>query len=256
MGFFFFFFFFFFFKKKKKKKKKNITARTECRTDGERGGVMQRTQLATTVLVGMMSAVLLAGCNRKEPEQAAAPAAPEATAPAPAASAAYPTRVFFGDTHLHTALSLDAGAAGATLLPADAYRFAKGEEVTGASGQKAKLSRPARFPGRDRSLRPDGIRHRPQRRQAGAPRQSDGQALVRHDAGRGRTRSDDRTRHDLRAGQVPEGDHVQPRHDGIHRHLAGHHPGRRGRQRTRQVHRLHRLRMDLAGQRATTCTAT
>jgi Protein of unknown function (DUF3604) len=104
---------------------------------------MQRTQLATTALVGMMSAVLLAGCNRKQPEQAAAPAAPKATAPA--ASAAYPTRVFFGDTHLHTALSMDAGAAGAQLLPADAYRFAKGEQVTGASSQKAKLSRPLDF---------------------------------------------------------------------------------------------------------------
>ena len=30
-------------------------------------------------------------------------------------------------------------------MPADAYRFAKGEEVTGASGQKAKLSRPLDF---------------------------------------------------------------------------------------------------------------
>ena len=40
---------------------------------------------------------------------------------------------------------MDAGAAGANLLPSDAYRFAKGEEVTGASGQKAKLSRPLDF---------------------------------------------------------------------------------------------------------------
>jgi hypothetical protein len=92
-----------------------------------------------------MSSVLLAGCARKEPEQAAVPAAAEATAPAAAASADYPTRVYFGDTHLHTALSMDAGASGAKLLPADAYRFAKGEEVTGASGQKAKLVRPLDF---------------------------------------------------------------------------------------------------------------
>ena len=69
----------------------------------------------------------------------------KAAAPAPAATPAYPTRVYFGDTHLHTALSMDAGAAGAKLMPADAYRFAKGEEVTGASGQKAKLSRPLDF---------------------------------------------------------------------------------------------------------------
>ena len=109
---------------------------------------MQRIPPATTALVGLMSAVVsLTGCNRKQPEQAAAPAAGKtaASAPAPAASTDYPTRVFFGDTHLHTALSMDAGAAGANLLPADAYRFAKGEEVTGASGQKAKLSRPLDF---------------------------------------------------------------------------------------------------------------
>ena len=39
---------------------------------------MQRIPPATTALVGLMSAVvLLAGCNRKQPEQAAAPAAAE-----------------------------------------------------------------------------------------------------------------------------------------------------------------------------------
>ena len=107
---------------------------------------MRRAQLETTVLVGMMSVALLAGCSREQPEQAAAPAAPEeAAAPAPVATADYPTRVFFGDTHLHTALSMDAGAAGAKLMPADAYRFAKGQEVTSSTGQKAKLSRPLDF---------------------------------------------------------------------------------------------------------------
>ena len=107
---------------------------------------MRRAQLETTVLVGMMSFALLAGCSREQPEQAAAPAAPEeAAAPAPVATADYPTRVFFGDTHLHTALSMDAGAAGAKLMPADAYRFAKGQEVTSSTGQKAKLSRPLDF---------------------------------------------------------------------------------------------------------------
>ena len=39
---------------------------------------------------------------------------------------------------------MDAGAFGARLSPRDAYRFAKGEEVT-ASGQRAKLSRPLDF---------------------------------------------------------------------------------------------------------------
>lgn len=105
---------------------------------------MQRSRLASAVLFGLMSSAILAGCARKESEQAVS-AATEATAPAPAASADYPTRVFFGDTHLHTGMSMDAGVSGARLLPADAYRFAKGEEVTGASGQKAKLARPLDF---------------------------------------------------------------------------------------------------------------
>jgi hypothetical protein len=107
--------------------------------------VMQSSGLTTAVLVGLASSALLPGCSRTDPGQAAAPATPEAAAPAASASAAYPTRVYFGDTHLHTALSMDAGAAGAKLLPADAYRFAKGEEVTSATGQKAKLSRPLDF---------------------------------------------------------------------------------------------------------------
>lgn len=57
----------------------------------------------------------------------------------------FPTRPFFGDTHTHTSFSMDAGAFGARLGPSDAYRFAKGEEVTASSGQPAKLSRPLDF---------------------------------------------------------------------------------------------------------------
>ena len=46
---------------------------------------------------------------------------------------------------LHTSFSMDAGAFGARLGPRDAYRFAKGEEVTASSGQRVKLSRPLDF---------------------------------------------------------------------------------------------------------------
>jgi hypothetical protein len=63
----------------------------------------------------------------------------------PYAGRAFPTRVFWGDTHLHTGFSLDAGAFGARLTPVDAYRFAKGEEITASSGQPVKLSRPLDF---------------------------------------------------------------------------------------------------------------
>ena len=106
---------------------------------------MQRFRLGTVVVLGLVASALIAGCSRKEPEQAAAPAATDAAAPAETVSAAYPTRVYFGDTHLHTAMSMDAGAFGNRLGVEDAYRFARGEEVTASSGQKAKLSRPLDF---------------------------------------------------------------------------------------------------------------
>ncbi len=63
----------------------------------------------------------------------------------PYAGRNFPNRPFFGDTHLHTGMSMDAGAAGANILPSDAYRFAKGEELTASSGQRVKLSRPLDF---------------------------------------------------------------------------------------------------------------
>ena len=47
----------------------------------------------------------------------------------PYAGRNFPTRPLFGDTHLHTGASFDAGAFGARLTPRDAYRFARGEEV-------------------------------------------------------------------------------------------------------------------------------
>jgi hypothetical protein len=57
----------------------------------------------------------------------------------------FPTRPFFGDTHLHTAVSFDAGAFGARINPPEAYRLARGEEITASSSQRVKLSRPLDF---------------------------------------------------------------------------------------------------------------
>jgi hypothetical protein len=63
----------------------------------------------------------------------------------PYAGRNFPTRPFFGDTHLHTSFSMDAGAFGARLGPRDAYVLAKGAEITASSGQRVKLSRPLDF---------------------------------------------------------------------------------------------------------------
>jgi hypothetical protein len=63
----------------------------------------------------------------------------------PYAGRKYPTRVYFGDTHHHTANSGDAFMAGDRLTPEQSYRFARGEEVISSTGVPAKLSRPLDF---------------------------------------------------------------------------------------------------------------
>jgi hypothetical protein len=63
----------------------------------------------------------------------------------PYADVDYPTGLYFGDTHVHTALSGDAGGAGTTLMPNDTYRFARGEQVTSNTGLPVKLERPYDF---------------------------------------------------------------------------------------------------------------
>jgi hypothetical protein len=63
----------------------------------------------------------------------------------PYAGRDFPDRVYWGDTHLHTGMSMDAGAFGARLLPEDAYRFARGEELTSSTGLQVRLSRPHDF---------------------------------------------------------------------------------------------------------------
>jgi hypothetical protein len=59
----------------------------------------------------------------------------------PYAGRFYPTRPLWGDQHLHTEISVDAGTM-CRLGQEDAYRFARGEEVTSTTGVRAKLSRP------------------------------------------------------------------------------------------------------------------
>ena len=60
----------------------------------------------------------------------------------PYAGRRYPERPYFGDEHVHTGWSVDAGGSGTTLGPEEATRFARGEEVMATSGQPAKLGTP------------------------------------------------------------------------------------------------------------------
>jgi hypothetical protein len=63
----------------------------------------------------------------------------------PYANRSFPTQVFWGDTHLHTGMSMDAGAFGARLGPEEAYRFARGEQLISSTGLPVRLSRPLDF---------------------------------------------------------------------------------------------------------------
>ena len=78
-------------------------------------------------------------------KETAAKAFPSKPHYSPYAGRNFPARPLFGDTHLHTAMSFDAGMFGCRLGPADTYRFAKGAEVTSSSGQRVRLSRPLDF---------------------------------------------------------------------------------------------------------------
>ncbi len=77
-------------------------------------------------------------------EAARQPGQPAAAVPRPDPN---PLRnAYFGETHLHTSLSLDAGVMGTENTPRMAYRFAKGEEVElGQSGLRQRLVAPLDF---------------------------------------------------------------------------------------------------------------
>jgi len=60
----------------------------------------------------------------------------------PWAESGFPRQIYWGDTHLHTDLSVDAGLFGARVGLEEAYRFARGEQVVSSTGQPVKLSRP------------------------------------------------------------------------------------------------------------------
>ena len=95
-------------------------------------------------MAAVASVILLAGSPQAFAQDAPGPANKKITySPYPAKT--FPNRVYFGDTHLHTSYSADAGMAGAIVGPEDAYRFARGEEVKSNSGLPVKLSRPLDF---------------------------------------------------------------------------------------------------------------
>jgi hypothetical protein len=57
----------------------------------------------------------------------------------------FPDKVLFGDMHIHSNLSPDAGLLGTSLSAADVYRAARGETVMSNTGQPFRLVRPLDF---------------------------------------------------------------------------------------------------------------
>ncbi|MEN9718122.1 MAG: hypothetical protein RIQ99_1000 [Pseudomonadota bacterium] len=86
----------------------------------------------------MVGVMLVSGCDKL-------PVGLGGKAAKPVVLTEYPERVYWGDTHLHTANSPDAFGFGNRLGPEEALRFARGEEVTSTMGVKARLARPLDF---------------------------------------------------------------------------------------------------------------
>ena len=58
----------------------------------------------------------------------------------------FPRNVYFGDTHVHSSWSADAGNMGNRRIgPDEVYRFARGETVTAHTGEPVRLKRPLDF---------------------------------------------------------------------------------------------------------------
>jgi hypothetical protein len=96
------------------------------------------------LLSGLAISVVATGAWADEPPTREALERVTAVQFSPYAGRNFPTRPLFGDTHLHTSISVDAGTMN-RVGQEDAFRFARGEEVTSTGGLRAKLSRPLDF---------------------------------------------------------------------------------------------------------------
>ena len=181
------------------------------------GGRNERAnEVGIAVLTAVLGLVLAVPANSQDPVppvESLEGAFPAQKHYSPYAGRNFPTQVFWGDTHLHTGMSMDAGAFGARLTPEDAYRFARGEELTSSTGQQVKLR------GRStswswRTTRTTWVSSRGSSPGTGDAGRSDRQEVVRHDPGgwadgRPGRRRDHRR---LFAEHVPRGTGVEAGH--------------------------------------------
>ena len=96
----------------------------------------------TRTALGLLALAPLAVAQEMTPDPETLSDAFPAPSYSPYAVGQLPMRPLWGDSHLHTSTSFDAGAFGNRLDARAAYRFAKGEEVISSTGTRARLSRP------------------------------------------------------------------------------------------------------------------
>ena len=104
-----------------------------------------RSTLLSVILIGCLALPAIAHDAGQMDEEQLKKVHPSKPAYSPYAGRNFPSRPFFGETHMHTSYSMDAGAFGAQLGPREAYRFARGEQINSNTGQPVKLSRPLDF---------------------------------------------------------------------------------------------------------------
>jgi hypothetical protein len=96
----------------------------------------------TPIFIALYSATAMAQIPPPEDPNAVLSGAYTGKSYSPYAERQTPLMPLWGDTHLHTDISMDAGAFGNRLGLDEAYRFARGDQVKATNGMTVKLSRP------------------------------------------------------------------------------------------------------------------
>ena len=106
-----------------------------------------RTRSFICIALGLCaSAFAQEGPSEEDLKHVADKANQEMKSYSPSAGENFPREVLWGDTHLHTSFSPDAGLLGnARLGPEDAYKVARGDEITAHNGMRVRLTRPLDF---------------------------------------------------------------------------------------------------------------
>ena len=198
-----------------------------------------RSILVIFLALGVASGALLAQDAVPQPEDVR----PTPKSYSPFAGESYPKNVYWGDTHLHTSNSFDAGFVNFRVGPEEAFRFARGEEVTANGGMAVKLVRPLDFLVVSDHAEFLGLTPALRRSDPVLLETETGRPLARH-------AEDRRVRGDLPGGDGSGPQRRRRRREDQERGLqaldvAGDGPDRRSSEPAGSVHRLHRLRVDV-----------